>query len=78
VKVALYLNSAIFYKLSFIFTEPNYMTIFPAYDLGCIYIDLDKPQEALKLFELVLSFDANFTAAQEKVNIIRQYLTTQA
>ena len=47
--------------------------------ISAVYtFDLDKPQDALKSFELVLSFDANFTAAQEKVNIIRQYLTTQA
>lgn len=58
--------------------EPNYMTIFPAYDLGCIYIDLERPQEALKSFELVLSFDDNFTAAQEKVKLIKQYLASQA
>jgi hypothetical protein len=28
--------------------------------------------------DLALSFDANFTAAQEKADIIRQYLATQA
>jgi hypothetical protein len=54
------------------------MTIFPAYDLGCMYIDLNKPQSALEYFELVLSFDANFTAAQEKVKLIKQYLASQA
>ncbi len=58
--------------------EPSYMTTYPAYDLGCIYIDLERPQEALKSFELVLSFDANFTAAQEKVKLIKQYLANQA
>jgi tetratricopeptide (TPR) repeat protein len=58
--------------------EVSYMTTYPAYDLGCIYIDLERPQEALAAFELALSFDANFTAAQEKANIIRQYLATQA
>lgn len=58
--------------------EPSYMTIYPAYDSGCTCIDMDRPEDALKLFELVLSFNANFTAAQEKVNIIRQYLASQA
>jgi tetratricopeptide (TPR) repeat protein len=58
--------------------EVSYMTTYPAYDLGCIHIDLERPQEALAAFELALSFDANFTAAQEKANIIRQYLATQA
>jgi len=58
--------------------EVSYMSTYPGYDLGCIYIDLERPQEALAAFELALSFDANFTAAQEKANIIRQYLATQA
>lgn len=40
------------------------MTMYPAYDLGCMYIDMERPQQALKSFELVLSFDANFIAAQ--------------
>ena len=58
--------------------EQSYMTTYPAYDLGCLYIDMERPQEALAAFELALSFDANFTAAQEKVNLIRQYLSIQA
>ncbi len=58
--------------------ERSYMTTYPAYDLGCVYIDLKCPQEALAAFELALSFDANFIAAQEKANIIRQDLANQA
>lgn len=58
--------------------ELSYMTTYPAYDLGCVYIDLKCPQEALAAFELALSFDANFIAAQEKANIIRQDLANQA
>jgi len=54
--------------------EISYMTTYPAYDLGCIYIDLERPQEALAAFELALSFDPNLTAAQEKAERIRQYL----
>ncbi len=57
--------------------ELSYMTIYPAYDMGCIYIDLERPQEALAAFELALSFDANFTAAQEKIDKIKQFLDTQ-
>jgi tetratricopeptide (TPR) repeat protein len=57
--------------------EQSYMTIYPAYDMGCIYIDLERPQEALAVFELALSFDANFTAAQEKIDKIKQFLDTQ-
>lgn len=50
--------------------ELSYMTTFPAYDLGCVYIDLKRSQEALAAFELALSFDANFQAAREKADII--------
>ncbi len=57
--------------------EQSYITTYPAYDLGCLYIDMERPHEALAAFELALSFDANFTAAQEKADIIRQYLATQ-
>jgi glycosyltransferase involved in cell wall biosynthesis len=58
--------------------DRNYMTTYPAYDLGCIYLELKRSQEALAAFELALSFDADFTAAREKAEIIRQYLATQA
>ena len=58
--------------------ELGFMTTYPAYDLGCIYIDLNRPQEALQSFELVLSFNDKFTAAQEKIQLIKQYLATQA
>jgi len=46
--------------------------------MGCIYIDLERPQEALAAFELALSFEANFTAAQDQIDKIREYLATQA
>jgi tetratricopeptide (TPR) repeat protein len=58
--------------------ELSYMTTYPAYDLGCVYIELERQQEALAAFELALSFDANFTAAQEKADKIRRNLATQA
>ncbi len=48
-----------------------YMTTYPAYDLGCIYLDLKRPDEALAAFELALSFDPNFTEAQEKIHNIK-------
>lgn len=50
-----------------------YMTKIPAYALGCVYLDLGQMQEALAAFELALSFDANFTAAQEKIDFIKQF-----
>lgn len=55
-----------------------FITTYPAYNLGLMYIELERPQAALSAFELALSFDANFTAAHEKANLIRQYLGTQA
>lgn len=58
--------------------EQRYMTTYPAYDLGRIYIELEQPQAALAAFELVLSFDVNFMDAQQKVDMIKQYLATQA
>lgn len=57
--------------------EQSYLTTYPAYDLGCTYIDLERPQLALKSFELALSFDANSQPAQEKVKLIKQYLANQ-
>ena len=50
--------------------EASYMTIYPAYDLGCMYLEMGQVQEALAAFELALSFDANFTAAQEQIDKI--------
>jgi tetratricopeptide (TPR) repeat protein len=54
-----------------------YISKGPAYALGCTYIDLGEPQEALAAFELALSFDANFTAAREKAEQIKQFLSSQ-
>ena len=57
--------------------EQSYMTTYPAYDLGCLYIDMERPHEALAAFELALSFNTNFKAAQEKADLIRKYLASQ-
>lgn len=54
-----------------------FITTHPAYNLGCMYMALNDWQNALSAFELVLSFDANFTAAQEKADIIKQYLALE-
>jgi tetratricopeptide (TPR) repeat protein len=58
--------------------EVSYITTYPAYDLGCVYLEMGRVQEALAAFELALSFDTNFTAAQEKINKIREDLASQA
>jgi glycosyltransferase involved in cell wall biosynthesis len=55
-----------------------FITTYPAYNLGLMYLQVGQPQEALAAFELALCFDADFTAAREKADIIRQYLATQA
>ncbi|MCA1994613.1 MAG: glycosyltransferase family 2 protein [Coleofasciculus sp. S288] len=55
----------------------NYMTTYPAYDMGNVYIDLECPQEALAAFEIALSFDANFTAARRKIDKIKQFLAAK-
>jgi tetratricopeptide (TPR) repeat protein len=57
--------------------DVGYMTTYPAYNLGCIYIELERPQNALTAFEMAISFDANFTVAQEKIDQIKQLLATQ-
>jgi hypothetical protein len=38
---------------------------------------MERPHEALAAFELALSFNTNFTAAQEKADLIRKYLASQ-
>lgn len=58
--------------------EVSYITTYPAYDLGCVYLQMGRMQEALAAFELALSFDANLTEAQEKIDEIREDLATQA
>ncbi len=55
--------------------EVNYMTTYPAYDLGCIYLEQNQLSLALKAFEMALDFDANFTAAQDQINMIQQHLS---
>lgn len=52
--------------------ELGYMTTYPAYDMGCIYLDEKRPQDALAVFELALSFDPNFQAAWQKIEQIKQ------
>jgi tetratricopeptide (TPR) repeat protein len=57
------------------YNEPfdlGYMTTYPAYDMGCIYLDQQRPQDALAAFELALSFDPNFQPARQKIEEIRQ------
>lgn len=54
----------------------NFITIYPADELGNTYMEMERPLEALAAFELALSFDANFTAAKEKIDKIKELLAT--
>lgn len=54
--------------------EVSYVTTYPTYDLGCVYLEIGRVQEALVAFDLALSFEPNFREAQEKVNKIREDL----
>lgn len=54
--------------------EVSYVTTYPTYDLGCVYLEMGRVQEALVAFDLALSFEPNFREAQEKVNKIRENL----
>lgn len=56
----------------------NFMTTYPAYEMGCTYLEMCQYQLAIAAFELTLSFDPNFTTAREKLTEINQLLTTQA
>lgn len=52
--------------------EISFLTTYPAYNLGCTYLEMQRRQDALAAFELALAFDANFTPAQEKIEEIKQ------
>ncbi len=54
--------------------EVSYITTYPAYELGCVYIELNRLQDALATFELALSFDANYTLAQQQIDKIKQVI----
>jgi glycosyltransferase involved in cell wall biosynthesis len=47
------------------------ITVYPAFDLGVVYLALEQTEKAIAAFELAISFDPNFTAAQEHLAIIQ-------
>lgn len=51
-----------------------FITTYPAYNLGLMYLKLGRIQEALDAFERTLSFDANFNVARAQVDRIKQLL----
>jgi tetratricopeptide (TPR) repeat protein len=47
------------------------ITTLPAFDLGTVYLALEQIEKAIAAFTLALSFDPNFTAAQEHLAIAK-------
>jgi tetratricopeptide (TPR) repeat protein len=49
----------------------SFMQTFPAYGLGCAYLQLKEPQNAIAAFELALAFDPNYIPAREQLAQLR-------
>lgn len=54
--------------------ELSFLTTYPAYNIGCTYWEMQRPQEALAALEMALAFDAEFTPAQDKITEIKRFL----
>jgi tetratricopeptide (TPR) repeat protein len=50
------------------------ITLYPALDLGSVYLELQQPENAIAAFTLALSFDPNHTQAQEQLAIAQEHL----
>lgn len=49
-----------------------FLNVFPAYELGLTYLELNRLPEATEALELALSFDANYEPAQEGLEQVRE------
>ena len=49
----------------------SFMQTFPAHGLGCAYVQLQEPQDAIVAFELALVFNPNYEPAQEQLAHLR-------
>lgn len=58
--------------------EISFLTTYPAYNIGCIYLEMKRPQDALVAFEMALAFDPGFAPAQERINEIKPSFATDA
>jgi tetratricopeptide (TPR) repeat protein len=47
------------------------ITVYPAFDLGTVYLALEQIENAIAAFTLALAFDPSFTAAQEQLAIAK-------
>ncbi|MCT7950806.1 glycosyltransferase family 2 protein [Ancylothrix sp. C2] len=54
--------------------DGGYMTIYPAYDMACVFRELGQLEEARKAFELALSFDENFGPARDALEKLNQII----
>lgn len=50
----------------------SFMQTFPAYGLGCAYLQLKEPQNAIAAFEQALAFNPNYAPAQEQLALLKQ------
>jgi Tfp pilus assembly protein PilF len=48
------------------------ITLYPAFDIGTLYLELQQVENAIAAFNLALSFDPNYTPAKEQLAIIAQ------
>jgi tetratricopeptide (TPR) repeat protein len=46
-----------------------FISVYPAFEVGTVYLALQQTEQAIAAFTLALSFDPNFTAAQEQLAI---------
>jgi tetratricopeptide (TPR) repeat protein len=52
----------------------SFMQTFPAYGLGCAYVQVNELENAIAAFKQALSFDPNHAQAQEKLAVAQQQL----
>lgn len=54
----------------------NFLTLWPAYELGNSYASLKRIAEAIQAFELALSFQADYEPAKQSLEILKQQSQT--
>jgi Tfp pilus assembly protein PilF len=52
--------------------ETKFITLYPAFEIGTVYLELQQIQNAIAAFTLALSFDPNYIPAKEQLAIIAQ------
>jgi hypothetical protein len=57
--------------------ELAYTTVYPACDIGNIYLNLERWADAAQAFELALSFDPDCTVAQQNLHKVKQLIHNQ-